>query len=404
MTEILQINEKPPAAHNDASAVPYQVMVVDDSSVIRGLITRAIEGHPLIHVAASAADGAAAVKALEKTPVDVIILDIEMPIMDGLTALPKLLEVDRAVKIIVASTLSLKNAEISLRALSLGAADYLPKPTSAKELTQARDFNDVLIEKVLELGAVARKSGVRQSKSSVSARPSGFSHQRPEPRTEPSPVPASATLQRRPPSTATVALRTDPIVTPDVILIASSTGGPNALFKTIKDLGSLRQPVLITQHMPASFTTILAEHISKQCNVICVEAKHGMVLEGGVYYVAPGDYHMLVRDVSGKPTIALTQDPHENFCRPAADPMLRSAVDVFGKKILVVVLTGMGQDGWLGSQCVVEAGGAVVAQDEATSVVWGMPGAVALAGLCSAILPLDSIGAYVRKIAQKGAS
>jgi two-component system, chemotaxis family, protein-glutamate methylesterase/glutaminase len=195
-----------------------------------------------------------------------------------------------------------------------------------------------------------------------------------------------------------IVLRRQPITRPDVIAIGSSTGGPQALFKVIKDMGAwLPQPVVITQHMPPSFTAILADHIERQCQVKCTEAKDGDVLEPRHYYIAPGDFHMLINVRGGAPTISLVKDPPENFCRPAVDPMLRSLVGVYGKRILVVILTGMGQDGTKGSEVVVTAGGAVVAQDEASSVVWGMPGAVAKTGLCSAVLPLDDIGNYVRK-------
>lgn len=396
-------------------------MLVDDSSVIRGLIARAMEGHPMIQVLASAADGAIAVSMFAKTPVDVIILDIEMPVMDGLTALPKLLAIDPAVKIIVASTLSLKNAEISLHALSLGAADYMPKPSSTREITTTRDFKDELIERVLVLGAGARRAGVRASAHGGQSAPMVKPHDNKVSTPAASAAPstptrkimtaatsadaisaAPATVRRASPPMAVdkIVLRPALKFSPDIILIGSSTGGPQALFCVIKAMGRLTQPVLITQHMPPSFTTILAEHISKQCGVICVEAKDGMVLEGGVYYVAPGDYHMLVKNHSDKHILALTKDAHENFCRPAVDPMLRSAVAVFGRKVLTIILTGMGHDGWKGSEIVVESGGSVIAQDEATSVVWGMPGAVANAGLCSAVLPVDEIGTYVRRKAQ----
>lgn len=407
MNEILRINEK-----TEARPMPgvYRVMLVDDSSIVRGLIARAIEGHPQIQVVASAADGSIALSMFAKIPADVIMLDIEMPVMDGLTALPKLLAIDSAVKIIVASTLSLKNAEISLHALNLGAADYMPKPSSTREMTTTRDFKDELIEKILVLGAAARKTGVRGGNVPVGA-PVIKSQEQPvtakNPTAKvaaamPSPgiVAASSPLRRPPTATGKIALRPAPKPNPDIILIGSSTGGPQALFRVIKELGQIKQPVMITQHMPPNFTTILAEHITKQCGVICVEAKDKMPLEGGIYYVAPGDYHMLVQNQSGKPVLVLNKDPQENFCRPAVDPMLRSAIAVYGRKILAVVLTGMGQDGWQGCEALVAAGGAVVGQDEATSVVWGMPGAVANAGLCSAVLPVDAIGAYVRRLAQ----
>lgn len=357
----------------------YRVMIADDSSVVRGLVTRAIESHPQIKVVASASDGQMAVSTLQRTPVDVIILDVEMPVMDGLTALPKLLAVDRHVRIIIASTLSLKNADISLQALNLGAADYIPKPT-AREISGALSFKDDLIAKILTLGAVARRTGVRRSSEAETVR-----------------IPAAPAVPAKP---VPLSLRPAPQGRPDLIAIGSSTGGPQALMKVIKTMGTLPQPVIITQHMPPNFTTILAEHIGRQCGVTCVEARDGMELEKGVYYVAPGDHHMILVHRVGRTVITLTQDPPENFCRPAVDPMLRSAVALYGKKMLVLILTGMGQDGWKGCEKVVAAGGAVIAQDEASSVVWGMPAAVARAGLCSAVLPVDEIGAYMRRVAE----
>ncbi len=364
------------------SADVYRVMIADDSSVVRGLITRAIQENPQIQVVTSVSDGQMAINALQRTPVDVVILDVEMPVMDGLTALPKLLAVDRAVRVIIASTLSLKNAEISMRALGLGAADYIPKPT-AREISGAMSFKDDLIAKILAHGQAARRAGVR-SPAEKTMRPATVSRQ-----------PAAPA-----PGPAAIKLRPAPSFKPDLIAIGSSTGGPQALLRVIKAMGNLAQPVIITQHMPPNFTTILAEHIGRQCGVTCVEARDGMDLEGGVYYIAPGDYHLILVHRVGRTVITLTQDPPENFCRPAVDPMLRAALAVTGKNILGVILTGMGQDGWKSCEKLVAAGGAVVAQDEASSVVWGMPAAVARAGLCSAVLPLDEIGGYVRRVAQ----
>jgi two-component system chemotaxis response regulator CheB len=390
----VNLSSLPPSSDlNDKT--PIRVMVVDDSSVVRGLITRAIEGNPQIQVVASVSDGQMAINTFQRTPVDVIILDIEMPIMDGITALPKLLAIDPAVRIIVASTLSIKNADISLRALSLGAADYIPKPT-AREISGALSFKDDLINKIIAYAQAAHKAGVRRPPNEPARAPIL------DKTTKSSMIPPAAAT-RRPDANAQLTLRPASFSKPDLIAIGSSTGGPQALFSVIKSLGNIQQPVIITQHMPPSFTTILAEHISRQCGVTCVEARNGMELEGGVYYIAAGDYHLILKPQATRPLITLTQDPPENFCRPAVDPMLRSAVAIYGKKILTIILTGMGQDGWKGCEKIVEAGGAVIAQDEATSVVWGMPAAVARAGLCSAILPLDEIGLYARRVAQ-GAS
>lgn len=370
------------SAPSPSAAAPIRVIVVDDSAIIRGFITRALSSDPGIRVVSSAGNGEIAIDTLRRHPADVVILDIEMPVMDGLTAIPKLKEIDPAMQIVMASTLTQKNADISLRAMSLGATDYVPKPSS-RELATPGDFQRDLLEKVKALGALARKQGVRSSPPDA---------QGVAPRFTPPPVEKKK-----------VALRSAPIQKPDVIAIGSSTGGPQALFSVIKAMGGdLQQPVVITQHMPPSFTTILAEHITKQCGVTCHEAKDGDVLEKGRYYVAPGDFHMLINRKPTGATIRLTKDAQENFCRPAVDPMLRSLTEVFGGRILTVILTGMGQDGWKGSEVVVNAGGAVIAQDEASSVVWGMPGAVAVAGICSAVLPLAEIGSTVKQIATRG--
>jgi two-component system chemotaxis response regulator CheB len=356
-------------------------MIVDDSLVIRGFIARALESDPAFKVVGTASNGQLAISVLRSTPADVIILDIEMPVMDGLTAIPRLKEIDPAVQIIMASTLTQKNAEISIKAMSLGATDYLPKP-SAREMAVPGEFQRALREKVKTLGAIAWKKNVRQARL---RRVEDY-------------LPAGA--EKKP-----IALRPMPRLRPDIIAIGSSTGGPQALFEVVNAMGAgLAQPIVITQHMPPSFTTILADHINKQCNVACVEAKDGDVLRPGSYYIAPGDFHMLITKRPEGSVVRLVQDPPENYCRPSVDPMLRSLVGVYGGRILVVILTGMGQDGMKGGEAIVNAGGAVIAQDEATSVVWGMPGAVASAGLCSAVVPVAEIGSMVRRIASQKAA
>jgi two-component system chemotaxis response regulator CheB len=195
-----------------------------------------------------------------------------------------------------------------------------------------------------------------------------------------------------------------PALTPAVIAVGSSTGGPQALLKVMPQLGLLTQPILITQHMPATFTTILAEHLQRATGRPCAEAVDGEPVAGGRIYVAPGNHHLSVEIAERRPVIRLSQSPPENFCRPAVDPMLRSLPQVYGRNVLAVILTGMGHDGLKGSEVVTAAGGAVIAQDEATSVVWGMPGAVATAGLCSAVLPIEDIGPFVRKLAMRRAA
>ncbi len=395
----------------DGDAEIYRVMIVDDSAFIRGAIARAIEGDPSLRIAVSVSNGEQAIRALMREAVDVIVLDIEMPVMDGLTALPKLKEIDGAVQIIMASTLTQKNAEISLKAMSLGATDYIPKPSSSHEVMGAEDFRRELVEKVKALGALARRSGVREVPvtplSALAPRPVSA----PLPKKEELAPKARTTVVVAPPARRSlpifsgkdVVLRKEPVLRPSLIAIGSSTGGPQALFKVIKDIGSgLSQPVVITQHMPPSFTSILAEHITRQCGVFCAEARDGDALVPGHFYIAPGDFHMLIEGKDSAPTIRLSKDKPENFCRPAVDPMLRSLSAIYGRKLLVVILTGMGQDGMRGSEIVVKEGGSVIAQDEATSVVWGMPGAVATAGLCSAVLPIEEIGGFVRQVATRG--
>jgi len=380
----------PGGAQPPASADPVRVMVVDDSAVIRGLLTRALEGDTDIRVVASVGDGQMAVNSLQRNSIDVIVLDIEMPVMDGLTAIPKLLAVAPQVKIIMASTLTLRGADVSMRCLSAGAADYIPKPTSTRELGGAEDFKRELVSKVKALGAAAKRAG---SRTRGELRPL-------------TPVAAPSFAKRE---TGPVTLRPVPAgavqTKPDIIAIGSSTGGPQALFEVLSHLKTgVNQPILITQHMPATFTTILAEHITRQCGLNAQEAKDGEPIVSGRCYIAPGDFHMLVTQRGGTNVISLTKDPPENFCRPAVDPMMRSIVKAYGgRKVLACILTGMGQDGLKGCTEVVNAGGTLIAQDEASSVVWGMPGAVAQAGICSAVLPLKEIGPYIRKFASRAA-
>jgi two-component system chemotaxis response regulator CheB len=376
----------------DAADQRYRVMVVDDSAVIRGLLTRALENDDQVRVICSAANGAMALRALDRNDVEIVVLDIEMPEMDGLTALPLMLKADPVLKVIMASTLTRKNAEVSMRALDLGASDYLAKPTSTTELNSATDFKRQLVEKVKALGATRR----RQTGGAAPAL-----------RRVATPADIKPAAERKPAGGTPFTLRPSAPVTPlpDIIAIGSSTGGPQALMKVLGDLkGGLGQPILITQHMPATFTTILAEHISRASGIKCAEGVDGEPIVGGRIYLAPGDYHMVVEGTNPKRVLRLNQAPPENFCRPAVDPMMRSIVRSYGSRVLAVILTGMGADGRAGCDEVVKAGGTVVAQDEATSVVWGMPGAVATAGLCTAVMPIGEIGSYLRRMAARTAA
>ncbi|CAA7615824.1 Chemotaxis response regulator protein-glutamate methylesterase 1 [Magnetospirillum sp. SS-4] len=364
-------------------------MLVDDSAVVRGLVTRILEAEPGIQIAASVGNGQMAISALERSDIDVIILDIEMPVMDGMTALPKLLQVDPGVKIIMQSTLTLKGADISMRAMQMGAADYIPKPTATRDLAGGIEFKAELVGKIKALGQARRRDPKRP------IRPGGAP---PASRPIANPVPK---VQIHP--AGPLQLRTHAAEAPDIIAIGSSTGGPQALFAVlgIMRAGTVSQPIVITQHMPATFTTILAEHISRVSGWEAREGQDGEVVRNGRVYIAPGDFHMVIETKGPDKVLRLNKNPPENFCRPSVDPMLRSVAAAYGKRVLTCILTGMGSDGLKGGQAVVASGGTVIAQDEATSVVWGMPGAVATAGICSAVLPLPEIAPWIIKLAAR---
>jgi two-component system, chemotaxis family, protein-glutamate methylesterase/glutaminase len=356
-------------------------MLVDDSAVIRGLINRMITPESDMEVVASAQDGQRAIEALTKDPsIEVILLDIEMPVMDGLTALPKLIQVKKDVKIVMASTLTMENAEVSMQAMKLGAVDYVPKPTSTREISGASNFKQELLDKIRAVaGRVAGPASVRQKTGAVEARKSLY--------------------------TRAVVLRKAQNITqkPQVVAIGSSTGGPQALFEVLKNLrADMRLPIVLTQHMPPTFTKILAQHIQQASGRQCAEAREGEPLAPSKIYVAPGDYHMTIDAKGSSKVIRLNQNPPENFCRPAVDPMFRSVAKAFGARALAVVLTGMGSDGCKGGEDIVNAGGTVIAQDEASSVVWGMPGAAATSGLCTALLPLNQMAGYINDFVAKG--
>jgi two-component system chemotaxis response regulator CheB len=354
-------------------------MVVDDSVVIRGLISRWIASEPDMVVAASLRTGLDAVNQVERVNPDVAVLDIEMPELDGISALPRLLAKKRNLIVIMASTLTRRNAEISFKALSLGAADYIPKPESTREPAAAETFHHDLIQKIRSLGAKVRRTV-----------PASFS------------PPLAPTLDRpREPSTRPplAAVAQPPLIrafgtqAPRALLIGSSTGGPQALMTLVTQIGSVidRFPVLITQHMPPTFTTILAEHLARSSHRPAHEAVDGEVVKAGRIYLAPGGRHMRVARHGTDVVIGLDDGPPVNFCKPAVDPLFTSAIDVWQAGVLAVVLTGMGSDGMRGGKEIIAAGGSVIAQDEASSVVWGMPGAAANAGICAAILPLNQI-------------
>ncbi|MEJ0078353.1 MAG: chemotaxis response regulator protein-glutamate methylesterase [Alphaproteobacteria bacterium] len=368
---------------------PLRVMIVDDAVVVRGLVSRWIDEEPGLKTVASLRNGREAVDQLTRHNPDVVLLDIDMPDLDGLEALPLLLEKKRDLVVIMSSTLTRRNAEVSLKALALGAADYIPKPATNREVTTSATFRRELIEKVRQLGL--RK---KRDNASARARTSGRA---PVPRAKIGLVDTRVLTVGH---SSDFTLRPFALTPPRVLVIGSSTGGPQALTSLVAQLRPVieRAPVLITQHMPPTFTTILAEHLARAANGPAREAEDGETIAPGRIYLAPGGRHMTVAKRDHRAVIALDSGPLVNFCRPAVDPMFSSAARVWGAGILALVLTGMGTDGTTGALDIVAAGSSVIAQDEATSVVWGMPGAAANAGVCSAVLPLDEIGPKIVRL------
>jgi len=344
-----------------------RVMLCDDSAVVRGALARLLESDPAIRVVARVEHGRAALDAIARAaPGDrpeVILLDLEMPVMDGMTALPLLLACQPRPVVIVASALSQRGASQTMAAMAAGASDYIPKPSTAQNGVQGSNpggladpaFRAELLAKVKGWGRMRTRPAVAAPRAAVALR-----------------------------------------MRPRALGIAASTGGPQALAALIGRLPrSLTIPVLVTQHMPPGFTAMLAQHLDNLGGPRCSEAIEGEALRPGHVHVAPGDRHMIPRAGPGGPRISLTTDPPENFCRPAADPMLAAMAGLYGRDLLAVVLTGMGQDGLRGCQAVIAAGGDVVAQDEASSVVWGMPGAVARAGLTRILAPPDALAGHI---------
>jgi two-component system chemotaxis response regulator CheB len=375
-----------PQTSGNAIGRRIRVMIVDDAVVVRGLFSRWVEAEPDLEMVASLRTGREAVNQIERADPDVVVLDVDMPELDGIAALPLLLEKKRDLVVIMASTLTRRNAEISLKALSLGAADYIPKPAGNREITGSASFRRDLIEKIRQLGLRANRLRLANARARMpvagavpqaKARPAGVDAGQPA-----------------------IVLRPMPIIAPRVLLIGASTGGPQALNTIVAQLGSVldRAPVLITQHMPPTFTAILAEHLARIVKRPVREGQEGEEVNAGTVYLAPGGKHMKVVRRDGIAVIALDDGALINFCKPAVDPMFSSAAAVWGPKALALVLTGMGSDGLRGAQAITAAGGNVMAQDEATSVVWGMPGQVAQASLCSAVLPLNEIAGKLTRV------
>jgi two-component system, chemotaxis family, protein-glutamate methylesterase/glutaminase len=368
-----------------------RVMVVDDAVVVRAMITRWVEAELDMQVVGSLRTAPEAIEHVERKDPDVLILDVSMPEMDGITALPLLLQKKRSLTVLMVSTLTRRNAEISLQALSLGAADYIPKPEGERGFMSSAAFERELIEKIRVLGLRRRGGPAPNGKISRAEGIAAHGDIRlggderldlPAPPIAPSPG---------------IVLRPFPPVTPRVLLIGASTGRPPALDTILGAIGRVidNAPVLITQHMPHTFTTILAEHLARTSGRPAAEARDGELVRAGHVYVAPGGLHMRVGRSDRGPVIVLDDGP---VCKPSVDHLFTSAAAVWGTWNVGVILTGMGCDGLRGAAQLVGAGGSIIAQDEATSAVWGMPGRVAQAGLASAVLPLAQIAPKVARL------
>jgi two-component system chemotaxis response regulator CheB len=356
-----------------------RVMIVDDSVVVRKIVTDVLSEDPMIQVVGTAPNGRLAVAKLEQLEPDLVVMDIEMPEMNGIEAV-RAIRAGRGagggsrlsrVPIIMFSTLTERGASATLDALSSGANDYVTKPANVGGVAQSMEsVRQQLIPKIKALTGRPMTSG--PAASSVTAAP----------------------VAVRPPAARTRARKE-----PAVLVIGSSTGGPEALTKVLPLLpASLPVPVLIVQHMPPVFTRQFAQRLDRLCPLTVVEAGDGTPLVPGTVHIAPGDFHLTVGTSRAARRTALSQAPPENFCRPAVDVLFRSAVAAYDGAVLGVVLTGMGSDGRIGAGQIRDAGGTVVAQDQATSVVWGMPGAVTQAGFADEVVPLGRVAEAIIRL------
>ena len=365
-----------------------RILIVDDSAVMRALLRSVVSSDKRLEVAGTASDGASALRATDSLRPDLILLDVEMPVMDGLSTLKQMRASGKRIPVIMCSTLTQRGAKVTIDALASGAADYVAKPSGqpSREAAVAALAQD-LVPKILALTADATTApdSPLASTSLFAPAPIHNSPWQSTPAVPSLPQPANSSP-------------------PAVVVIGVSTGGPAALDTLLPELpASFPLPVLIVQHMPELFTGLLADRLNSRCPMRICEATSGEPVRSGTVYIARGDWHMEVSTSgSSTPILRLTQEALENHCRPAVDVLFRSAVAVYGSRILGVMLTGMGSDGLAGSRLIRQHGGTVLAQDQPTSVVWGMPGAVAQAGLAHRILPIHSIAPEILRLAGRG--
>ncbi|HZZ77342.1 MAG TPA: chemotaxis response regulator protein-glutamate methylesterase [Gemmataceae bacterium] len=333
-----------------------RVLVVDDAVVFRRLVAEELARNPALEVVGTAANGRIGLAKLSQLNPDVVVLDLEMPEMNGLEMLRELRKSHRRLPVIMFSSLTERGATETIEALALGASDYFTKPASSGGMDASLDV--IRRQLVPQIKALAEGARARASRTS--------------------------TAKSLPADDGGHEVR--------IVAIGASTGGPTALAEIFTRLpGDLGVPIVLVQHMPPMFTRLLAERLTAQSPVRVQEGATGTALQSGQAWIAPGDFHMAVTHDGASARLHVHREPPENSCRPAVDVLFRSVAKVFGKHALAVLLTGMGHDGVRGCEAVREAGGRVIVQDEATSVVWGMPGQVAKAGLANRVLPISMI-------------
>ncbi len=352
-----------------------RVLVVDDSAAIRRIVGDAVSQDPDLELAGTAPNGKVALEQIGRHKFDIVTLDVEMPELDGLATLKAIRQTHRSLPVIMFSALTERGARTTIEALTAGANDYLCKTGDGSGNAVERVRNE-LIPRVKALVAKARSW---QAPGSVGG---------------------AAPTSAPPPRLNLAAPRATRI---ELIAIGVSTGGPAALGEFLPRLpANLSVPILIVQHMPALFTRMLAERLSSQCKIRVEEARSGQAAEPGLALIAPGDFHMVMGRELGSPRLTLNQNPHENGCRPAVDPMFKSVAEIYGDRVLGLILTGMGVDGLRGAEAIRSKGGRIWAQDEASSVVWGMAGAVTRAGLAEQVLPLSKLADALAEATRSG--
>ncbi len=344
------------------------VLVIDDSVVVRRILREALGSDPMLEVIGVAANGKIGLSLIEQLSPDVVTLDLEMPEMDGLEVLRHLRLRYPSLPVIMFSTLTQRGATATLDALAMGASDYVTKPANVGSVTSGIErIREELIPKVKVL------CGVRELLAPRTIQPSFQSRT----------VPATRTATAAP---------------FEIVVMGTSTGGPNALSEVLPQLpADFPVPVVVVQHMPPTFTKFLAERLNASCVLQVSEASANQVLEAGCIWIAPGDYHVAVSADGTRMRLRTHQAPPEHSCRPAVDVLFRSVAKCYGQHALAVVMIGMGQDGLRGSEELKAVGAVVLAQDEATSVVWGMPGYVVEAGLADRVLPLPQIASEISR-------